>query len=350
MNPVLSVIIPVYNGEKTLEAAIESVLGQTLGNIEIIIVNDGSHDATASIIEKYKAADPRIVFINKEKNEGLSAARNSGMKKVTGEYFTFLDADDRLEADAYERMTAAGNGAEIIVSGFYHDTLDPDGCLSVSVEDVTGETLTVTDKKEILEKVAFLDKKRLFAFTWNKLYKKSFIDSTGVVFENQTLIEDYLFNCKVFDKASSLSLVDGCIYHYIKFLTDALTQRYLPDYFEIMNKRYALMKDMFERGGLFEGENREIISNMHIKHIVSGFVKNCSEKSGLSSSEQKQVIKSMLSDESCLQAMKHAKGQRKQEILCNAVFSTKNVFLNFTLAKVLYKMQNSKSNLFDRLK
>ncbi len=350
MKPALSVIIPVYNGEATLSAAIESVLSQTMKNIEVIIVNDGSRDSTEQIIEKYKSQYPGIIFLNKEKNEGLSAARNSGLELVQGEYFTFVDADDRVEPHAYERLLSHSDGADVVVSGFYHDTMNPDGSVSVSVEDSTGETVIVSDKSSILDKIALLDKKRLFAFTWNKLYKKSFIDSTGVRFENQTLIEDYLFNCKVFDKISKLSLVDGCIYHYIKFSKEALTQKYLPDYFEIIDKRYVLMKNIFENNGLFDGENRETVSNMHIKHVVSGIVKNCSEKSGLTKKQQKAVIKNLFEDSNCLEAIKYAKGQRKQEIICNAVFSTKSVFLNFALAKTLYKMQNSKSNLFDKLK
>lgn len=350
MKPVLSVIIPVYNGEAVLEKALESVVSQTYRDIQIIVVNDGSTDNTLHIIEKYKSADSRIVIIDKKCNEGLSAARNSGMAIAEGEYFTFVDADDCVECNAYETLIANSYDADIVVCGFYHDTLNPDGSLGVSVEDKTGESCTVSDKKEMLGKIAMLDRNRLFAFTWNKLYKKSFIDKTGVVFENQSLIEDYLFNCKVFDKAASLSLVDGCYYHYIKFLKDALTQRYRADYFEIMDKRYVLMKTMFEKNDFFSGENREILCNMHIKHVIAGIAKNCSEQSGLSKKQQKEVISGLFADKNCLEAIKYASGSRKQEIICNAVFSTKSVMLNLMLAQMLYKMQNSKSNLFDRLK
>ncbi len=350
MNPVLSVIIPVYNGEKTLSVAIDSVLAQTRKDIEIIIVNDGSSDSTKQIIEEYIEKDSRIVFIDKEKNEGLSAARNSGMAVVKGEYFTFIDADDWIEAEAYEKLLGASSGADVIVFGAFHDSLDESGRLSVSVCDSIGEAITVTDKKDILEKIVMLDQKRLFAYTWNKLYKKEFIDEINVAFENQTLIEDYQFNCTVFDKIDSLALTEDCFYHYIKFSEEALTQRYLPEYFEIMDKRYSLMKDLLENYGMLDGEFRQIICTMHIKHVISGIVKNFNEKSGLSIKQQKAVIKKLFKDKNCLEAIKYAKGQRKQEIICNLVFSTKSVFLNFMLAKMLFMMQNSKSNLFDKLK
>lgn len=350
MKPDLSVIIPVYNGEKTVDRAIESVISQTLTSIEIIIVNDGSRDSTGEIIEKYASEDSRIRIIDKKINEGLSAARNSAMRQVSADYFTFLDADDYFEKDAFEKMLAASRGADVTVTGYCHDTMNEDGSVSVSVENRFGKDIYSEDKAEILDIMASLDEKRLFAYTWNKLYKKSFIDSIGLYFTKQTLIEDYEFNCYVFEHMSSLSVCDGCLYHYIKFSTEALTQKYLPDYFEIMDKRYTLMRDIFEKNGLFTDEYREILCTMHIKHIVAGMVKNCSDKSPLTKKEQKAVIKSLFADENCRQAVKYAKGKRKQEKLCNAVFSTGSVFLNHTVARLLYAMQNSGSNLFDRLK
>lgn len=350
MKPEISVIIPVYNGEKSVSKAIESVISQTITNIEIIIVNDGSTDNTAEIIDKYASSDIRIKVIDKKTNEGLSPARNSGMKEVTSDYFTFLDADDYFEPDAFEKMLAASRGADITVTGFFHDTLDDNGELSVSVENRSGKNLFADSKKDIIGNMAMLDEKRLFAFTWNKLYKKSFIDAAGILFSDQQLIEDYEFNCYVFEKLETLSILDDCIYHYVKFSQDALTQKYRPEYFEIMDKRYTLMKNIFERNGIFDGEYREILCTMHIKHIVAGIVKNCSDKSPLSKKEQKAVIRGLFNDENCCEAVRFAKGKRKQEKVCNTVFATRSVLLNYMLARILWSMQNSKSNIFDRLK
>lgn len=350
MKPGLSVIIPVYNGEATLEKAIESVVLQTYKNIQIIVVDDGSTDSTGQIIENYKSADPRIIGITKMNNEGLSAARNAGVQAAEGEYFTFVDADDTVERDAYEALLASARGADVVVCGFYHDTLNPDGTLGVSIEDKPGESCMLSDKKEILSKAAMLDRKRLFAYTCNKLYKKSFVEATGIVFENQQLIEDHIYNCKIFDRLTSLVLVDCCYYHYVKFLRTALTQRYRPDYFEIIDKRYIIMKTLFEKNACFSGENRKILCNMHIKHIIAGIIKNCDKKSGLDTKQQRAIIKGLFSDKSCIEAIEYSSGGRVQEIICNAVFATKNVTLNLMFARMLYKMQLSKRNLFDRLK
>ena len=350
MAPILSVIMPVYNAEKTVETAIKSVIAQTRKDIEIVIVNDGSKDSSDEIIERFASMDSRIVYINKKQNGGLSAARNSGFEVISGEYFTFVDSDDWIEPDSYEKLLANNNSADVIVSGFYHDTLDDNGNVSVCVEDSTGESCFIEGKQNILTKVAELDRNRLFAFTCNKLYKKSFIDGLGLFFKNQTLIEDYQYNCYVFDKVEKLVLVDGCFYHYNKFSEEALTQKYLPDYFGIIDKRYTLMRDLFERYNAFDGENRATICTMHIKHVFAGIIKNCSKKSGLSVKEQITVIKKLFKDENCSYAVKYAKSIRKQELLCNLVFSTKLAFLNYCVAKLLHTLQNSKSNIFDKLK
>ncbi len=349
MNPSVSVIIPVYNAEKSLSEAIDSVISQTRKDIEIVIINDGSIDSSPEIIERYVKEDSRIIYINKENNEGLSAARNSGLEVVSGEYFTFLDADDRLEADYYEKVLSEGKGADIIVTGYYHDTLNEDRSLSVSVENRT-KTALIQNKSDIVAEICKLDRKRLFAYTWNKLYKKDFIDSLGVKFENQTLIEDYLYNCTVFSRINTLALVDGCFYHYIKFSKEALTQKYQPEYFSIMDKRYMGMKNILLENNVFDGENRSIVCSMHIKHVIAGIMKNFSEKAGLSQKEQRRIIKGLFRNENCAEAIKYAKGTRKQEVLCNIVFATRNVSFNFVFAKLLYELQNSKNHVFDKVK
>lgn len=350
MKPILSIIMPVYNAEKVVGKAIESVISQTRKDIEIVIVNDGSKDSSGKIIERFVAEDSRVIYVNKEKNAGLSAARNSGLEVISGDYFTFVDADDWVEPDFYEKLLALDTNADVIVTGFFHDTLDKDGNVSVSVQNSTGETKLIEDKIQILDKMAQLDRNRLFAFTWNKLYKKSFIESLDLVFKNQTLIEDYQYNCFVFDKVEKLALVDGCFYHYNKFSEEALTQKYLPDYFEIIDKRYVLMKELFERYDVFEGENRATICSMHIKHVFAGFIKNCSPKSGLSFKQQIKIIKNVFKDENCKLAVKYATSTRKQELLCNYIFSTKIAVLNYFVARLLYTLQNSKRNIFDKLK
>lgn len=350
MSIAVSVIVPAYNAEKTVGKTLDSLLNQTLKNIEILVVDDGSKDATRQVITEYTKKDSRIHLLPKDVNEGLSAARNTGAAHAQGAYIGFVDSDDWCEPDMFEKMYGASEGADVVVSGFFHDSLDDDGNLIVQTLDQTGEDAVATNRKDIILWAVKLDCNRLFAFTWNKLYKTDFYRASGIEFEQQTLIEDYMFNCKIWDKLQKLSVVDGTYYHYVKLSKDALTQKFLSDYFEIINKRYVLMRDLFEKENLFSGEPREMICNMHIKHVLAGMVRNFNKKSNYTSAQQKAKIKEMLDDSNCRQAMQYAVGKRKQEKVSNFIFKTKSVLLNYLFAKIIFKMQNSKNKLFDKLK
>lgn len=100
---MISVIVPIYNSEKYLEQCLTSLVKQTYSDLEIILVNDGSTDSSMNICEKFKKEDDRIILINKE-NQGLVRARKDGARKATGEYITFIDADDWIDADTYDNL------------------------------------------------------------------------------------------------------------------------------------------------------------------------------------------------------------------------------------------------------
>lgn len=350
MSVAVSVIVPAYNAEKTVGKALQSLIDQTFKDIEIIIIDDGSKDKTREIISSFAAKDTRIKLILKDVNEGLSAARNSGIKIANGDYIGYLDSDDWCEKDMFEKLYNGANDADVVVSGFYHDSLADDGSLVVQTVDRMTESASTSDKKEIVKWAAKLDSMRIFAFTWNKLYRRKFLEKTGIIFEQQTLIEDYMYNCKIWESVKKLSVVEGAYYHYIKFSKEALTQKFLPNYFEIIDKRYVLMRAIFEKESLFEGEMREILCNMHIKHVLAGMVRNFNKQSNYSAKQQKEKIKEMLNHPNCVQAMSYAVGKRKQEKICNFIFRTKSVFLNYLFSKAIYKMQNSPNKLFDKLK
>lgn len=350
MNTVLSVIIPCYQGEKTLRRAVDSVLNQTLKEIELIIVNDGSSDSSLMIATEYADRDSRVKVVDKKINEGLSKARNSGMEYATGTYLTFLDADDWCDPEMYRTMIENGDDADVIVTGAYHDVLNADGSVSVSTEDRTGRNAVLIGEEEISVAAVELDCKRLFAYSWNKLFRTSFLRGLQVLYQQQTLIEDYEFNCLIWSHIKKLTLVDGCYYHYIKFSTEALTQRYLPDYFEIMGKRYSLMKSLLKEKGIYQPDTLGRVASIHLKHVLAGMIKCCSNKASLSLREEYCLIRKSLTATATREALRLAKGERKQEKMCNFLLRLRSVLLCHFAAKILYAMQKSKNNLFDRIK
>ena len=116
--PKISVVIPIYNAEEYLEECLESVVGQTLRDIEIICINDGSTDNSAKICEKYAKKDKRIIFVSTE-NKGPGAARNTGLGFAKGEFIGFVDSDDWIDLDFYEKLYTAAveTDADIATGG-----------------------------------------------------------------------------------------------------------------------------------------------------------------------------------------------------------------------------------------
>jgi len=196
----ISVIVPVYNMEKYLSKCLDSLLNQTLEEIEIIAVNDGSTDLSASILQTYESKSDKITVISKE-NGGLSDARNHGFLHAKGDYVAFLDSDDFVDCDMYRVMyEKAKEGDYDIIECNLHHTF-------VNYEDT-----------EIVEK--YYDKKRLLThgrcIVWNKIYNRKWLIETGVVFPKGIIYEDLDFFSRLVPFISSYEYVDIAPIHYVQ--------------------------------------------------------------------------------------------------------------------------------------
>lgn len=346
----VSVIVPAYNAEKVVKNCVESILRQTLKNIEIIAVDDGSKDHTRSVLRELAQKDERITLIEKDKNEGLSAARNSALKVAKGEYVGFVDADDWVEENTFENMYTKGQGVDLVVAGYLHDTMDENRTVVNISRNVSAEPGYWTKKSEVVSKAADIDTAKMFAYTWNKLYKRDLILESHLEFSKQVLIEDFIFNTLFWDKISTLSVIEDMGYHYVKASKDALTQKFLPDFLDIMNLRFEYIRNLLKKNNVYEGKAKEQLANIYIKHAIAGVVRNCSPMGHYSFREQYARTKTMLKYSQAKEACQNAKGNSKQEKVCNLVFKTRLTLLVFLLGKAIYMMQTKSKTAFDKLK
>ena len=196
----VSVIVPVYNVERYIRKCLESLVNQTLYDMEIIIVNDGSTDLSKNIIEEYTNQYSNVKYYKKE-NGGLSDARNYGMKYATGEYVAFLDADDYIDAKTYEIMyeKAQKENSDIVECNFYW---------------VYGKR----KKKDIGEKydgkTEMMEKARVVA--WNKLYRRELIENLQIEFPKGLQYEDVEFFYKLVPYIEKVSFVKEPLIYYIQ--------------------------------------------------------------------------------------------------------------------------------------
>lgn len=202
----ISVIVPVYKVEEFLPQCLDSILAQTLTELEIICVNDGSPDNSLKILEEYAKKDKRIVIIN-QKNAGLSSARNTGIKAATGEYIGFVDSDDWIEPDFYHNLYQAAkeHNADIVGTGFY-SVKNNKKKLSYFVTE-TKTALTPEEKFKIF-------KMPKHNFVWNKIYKKDMICKQDLFFPIGMTYEDIIWSSTLMEQSLKAVMIQGAGYNY----------------------------------------------------------------------------------------------------------------------------------------
>ena len=189
----LSIIIPAYNAEKYIEQCLCSLKKLMEDELEIIVINDGSDDYTADIVDKCHANDSRIMLITVE-NGGVSKARNIGLEKAEGEYIFFLDADDYLLESAFDKMQKIIASGKYDFAAFSRNILETDGSVWPNSFPYIQEK---TEDKAVIDRIMFADS--LFNECWGKLYRKSIIDKHHLRFpEGVPIGEDLMFVMKYY--------------------------------------------------------------------------------------------------------------------------------------------------------
>ena len=197
--PKVSVIVPVYNVEKYLERCLNSLVNQTLDDIEIIIVNDGTKDNSEKIIKEFLDKYPQKIIYLKKENGGLSDARNYGIPYAKGEYIAFLDSDDYIEKEMYKEMyeLAKKENSDMVECDFIWEYPD-------KIKEDIGQIYN--GKKEMLEKVRVV--------AWNKLIKRSILEKTKIQFPKGLRYEDVEFTYKLIPYLDKVAFLKKPYIHY----------------------------------------------------------------------------------------------------------------------------------------
>ena len=204
MNQTISVIVPVFNVAGYLPQCVDSILSQDYGNLEVILIDDGSTDGSGELCDRYAALDSRVRAIH-QKNGGAAAAKNAGLRLATGEYLAFADSDDYLEPGAYGFLMKVllENGADAVQGSFRE------------VYRNRAEEQRISE--EILEGYDYLlrfPKDFSCALLWNKLYRRALFD--GVFFEEGHKIDDEYFTYQGFLQPRKVVRMDRVVYNYRK--------------------------------------------------------------------------------------------------------------------------------------
>ena len=210
--PKISVIVPVYNSEKYLPRCLDSIVNQTLEDIEIICVDDGSTDNSSKILQQYAARDKRIKFISQE-NQGLSITRNNGMALARGQYLSFTDSDDWIEENMFSELAV------------HLAQSKPDyTCFRIQYDNELSETRFVYGKPYLILEMKGVDLiledtlkvRNIPTSAWSKVYSRDFLLRFALRFEPGIVNEDTLFSIQVACRAQKVTFLNGLFYHTIE--------------------------------------------------------------------------------------------------------------------------------------
>jgi len=228
--PLLSIIIPAYNVENYLDECLESVTAQSYGNMEIIIVDDGSVDGTGGICDRWANQDKRIRVIH-QKNGGMSAARNTGIKAASGGLFAFVDSDDVTDPRMYDKLYETMKETQCPLVCCREKRAEQFESIYLTEEKAAGVTLYTA---EDAYRDMLLDR-RCFSVVWNKLYRKELID--GVPFPDKKYHEDEFWIYQVLARAERIAVLDAVYYGYRQRPNSIMSQKYSLKRLDLLEAR-----------------------------------------------------------------------------------------------------------------
>ncbi|MCQ2406035.1 MAG: glycosyltransferase [Oscillospiraceae bacterium] len=333
--PEISVIIPVYNGEKLIEKAVSSVLSQSFEDFELIIVNDGSRDKTEEICRRL-SSDGRVRLFNKE-NAGVSEARNDGISMARGKYIAFLDADDTYETDFLSSLMSLIKETGASAAHCADTCLLPDGTGTYEAPAAKAGFYTPDEARELVVLPLLsgrLAEKPFNGFIWRFIYRADIIKDNKLRFSGAYL-EDELFLIEYFSLGASLAITEKALYNYL-INPASVTHKYLPDYPDTFLKSFEMKKALCERFSLSlpgDWENSTVWAGILIE-AGNEFAPGNSACAG----EKKRKLRAVFSSEPYASAIRNytPSGMNKKKMIVARLIKMK-LYGTLTL---LYRIKN----------
>lgn len=307
---LVSIIVPVYNAQDHLARCIDSLIGQTLKDIEIILVNDGSTDGSPKICDQYKVKDSRVRVIH-QKNTGQGIARNAGIKQAKSSYIGFVDADDWAEEDMFEKLyqTSHNEGADITMCNCFEII---NGIPEKTYIKATTSTL---NHKQILEQIILPMvggitiqehyENNIPGYVWRCLYKKELIQDNPFISEREIMFEDLWFNIQAMYGSKKIIIRPEHLYNYFHH-NESYVRTYKKDIWNIKKKLNKLIEDFFR---LHKIENliEQRMYNRQAINLLESINNEMYDQNKKTSKQQKQSIKAMCQEPQMQKAVDRAK-------------------------------------------
>lgn len=339
--PKVTIIIPAYNAENYIEKSVKSILAQSYGALELIVIDDGSKDATPQILARLAAEDGRLRPFT-VKNGGPAPARNYAleMMSVDTEYVMFSDADDIMEPDTLEyAMTAAVKGADMVIFGF-------------SIVNMNGtrndyfEPEAFIPREELKNELARLYKANLLNQVWGKLYRADLIMDNSIRFQDYRWGEDRLFIFDCLEKTERLAVLPACKYRYIMHEGESLITKFYDKKFFVCLQADGRMEELCRTLGIAD---EGVFRYMFVKSVFSCFANLFSPSCRLTRREKRAYVRAILTNGHYRRRSRGVTGNTAAKLLC-AVTHTGSVGLTLLAFRAVSFVGTAAPKLFLKLK
>lgn len=267
---LFSILVPVYNAEKTLRKCLDSILCQTNPDFEVLMIENGSKDSSNAICREYAARDSRFKLYACSENKGPSGARNIGLEQATGEFVAFADSDDFVEPEYLEALCGGFQTADVVFFGYRQLSLEGD-LFGVHIPKASEEA-------DYYETLLQLHKQDMFGYTWIKAFRRSAIGAHRFSME-LNLLEDEVFACEVLSEQQRIAVIPKPLYNYITGNPGSLIGRTHPDYCRKVDAAYNAWKHLLRDYSKKDAALTEM-ANAHVNRCMYyGFERDVDIKS-----------------------------------------------------------------------
>jgi glycosyltransferase involved in cell wall biosynthesis len=351
--PFFSIVMPVYGVEPYIASAVGDILNQSFEDWELILVDDCTKDASTQIAETVIDGDPRVKIVRHDKNQGLSAARNTGMAHSSGDYLWIPDPDDRYDHELLALVFESLNShaVDLLIFGHTYDYYDERE--TFLYQDILAlDPAFYPQQNELRTRVLALEQKTHLGYVWNKLYRLDRIVTQKLLFKDEApLIEDILFNLEYLENISTMTICAATPYHYAKRMKANLTNAFVANYFELHRARIDSLKKLLERWGLFDSQARSVLGSLFGRYILSALERNCDIRKNMSHRDRISWCKTLFDDPLFDELIPCARAAASRSLsLCLFALRRKSALLCTAIGRGIHIVQSGALPVFTKIK
>lgn len=354
--PLVSVIIPAYNVEDYVEAAVQSVLDQSLRNIEVLVVDDGSRDNTGAILDAMAQKDPRLQVLHVS-NGGAPAARNLAIDRAQGRYLVFVDADDECAPNMLETLASimerdhcelAVCGFEIVTTTGYGNGEDSGDNTFVELKQVPSATYHTAEEFHLASPALF--DQNMFYPPWNKMFLASRLNELNIRYRD-VFWDDFPFVLDYIRDVQSVSMTSEPLYRFFRRRADSETARYRDGVFEKRETENTWMRELYAHWDMQNNKAAdEMVSRRYIERLVGCVANECSPKNPKTFAQKRATVAHMLASPAVKPALASARVRSTKMKLMLIPYRMNNATLCLLSGMFIEWVRGAAPTLFAKLK